>query len=178
MQNRSGYLTNRDVPGSTCCQLVTALNALIYFDRPLPSKYVIDILVDVVGCRHGSAIDISSAWNVLGLNIKQIPMDSRYQQYEERDDYSYYSPTSYDWMVSQLKRGNPIAISGMTSDWGYHSSLAIGIDQNHLSLVNWEKDKLISNVLWDSISVPRCNNGPVAFHLSDKHPVCLDLYPR
>ena len=55
------------------CQLVTALNAYYYFTgrKVFPDSDEYEELVDLVGCRHGSAVCIKKAHELLGLEIVQ-----------------------------------------------------------------------------------------------------------
>jgi len=154
------WYVNKDVSGSGPCQLITALNALVYLESPLPSRHVIEILIDAVACRYGSALRIEAGWEALGLHVEWLPRDS----------------IPLIWIKEQLKLGRPVEIGGFSPDWGYHSSLCIEAKGKSLRLVNWEKTKDTSMVRWDQIKIPECNKGPVAFYMDDRKRE-LDLYP-
>lgn len=154
------WYTNEDIPGDGPCQLVTALNALVYLGSPLPSKPVIEILVNAVACRYGSALCIEAGWRILGLHVERM-----------------HDVNPLGWIKNQLKRGHPVEIGGFSPDWGYHSSLCIGVKGQNVQLVNWEKNHTTSVVRWKDILIPECNKGPVAFYMHE-HQLELNLYPR
>jgi hypothetical protein len=129
------YLTNKDVAGSGPCALVTSLNALLFYKRPLPSPEEIDQLVDLVRCRYGAALCIEEGRDQLGLTTEEGPVEK-------------------EWVNSHLEEGRCVDIGGFSPDWGCHSSLAVGLQDGRMLLVNWVKSSLILPVLWEEIKRP------------------------
>ena len=55
------------------CQLIAAINALIFLGKPDISDELFEELVDLTKCRHGGAICIEKAYPVLGLTHEDNP---------------------------------------------------------------------------------------------------------
>jgi len=55
------------------CQLVAAINAFYFHGGREVTEEEYESLVDIVGARHGSAIDIGRAYRILGLKPFCIP---------------------------------------------------------------------------------------------------------
>lgn len=69
------------------CQLITACNAYYFLtgDSIDQNTDYYEELVDLAGCRHGSALKIKKAWEKLG-----IKEDKRYKWYEIEDWDNFY----------------------------------------------------------------------------------------
>jgi len=55
------------------CQLIAAINALIFLGKPDISDELFEELVDLTKCRHGGAICIEKAYPILGLTHEDNP---------------------------------------------------------------------------------------------------------
>lgn len=89
-----------------------------YID-PMSDEY--ERLVDLVGARHGSAIQIDKAIEYLGL------------------DYNFI-PKHFNSIKKSLNNNRPIEITIWCLGYGYHSCLIIGRKDNKIKVVNF-KDK-------------------------------------
>lgn len=69
MKNRQRYLKQRD---DFCCFLYALCNALRFLGgrSPAPGSSEWERLVDLIGCRHGAAINVDEAAAALGLTLE------------------------------------------------------------------------------------------------------------
>lgn len=88
------------------CQLVTAVNASYYYGGPEVDKKLYEFLVDLVGARHGSAINVGFAYKMLGLLPVKIP--------------------PFYWALKlSLQIGIPVELPIWHKSSGFHSVLAV-----------------------------------------------------
>jgi hypothetical protein len=137
------------------CRLLTAVNARRFLDGQTvcePGTPEWEVLVDIAGCRHGSALRsrMPKIWRILKL-------------------HTLLGPHARDWITDRVAEGRPVDVSTFTPDFGHHSVLVIGVDPNLGPLVvNWEKERRISRVPWDEIGIPPyARNDAVAFSLGN-----------
>ncbi len=106
------------------CQLVTILNAAIYLDDmyidPTSDEY--ERLVDFVGARHGSAIQINKAVEYLGL------------------DYDFI-PKHFNSVKKSLKNKQPVEIGIWCLGYGYHSCLIVDRKGYKVKVVNFKREE-------------------------------------
>ncbi len=95
------------------CQLISAINARIFFGGDDISDELFEELVDLVCARNGSAIGVQKAYPVLGLEYTDGTMD-------------------YDWIKENL----PVAISFYSIKWGFHSALVHEAKNDTLYVIN------------------------------------------
>jgi len=138
--------------GGSCCALIALLNARRYYGEPSPEVGVAEweALVDIIGCRYGSAIAIERAADTLGLEMVPI-----------RVGLASSRPPA------MLTVFNP-------EDGGFslHSVLAIGgCFEGKIRLVNyrWVKGPVVEDVPWESIGLPsKGNPNRECWHLKQK----------
>lgn len=141
-----------EVPG---CSLLTALNALVFLGRQPPVEPGTDAfeeMIDLVGCRHGSATTIEKAWERFGLETQTGPHTLR-------------------WVYDQLSACRPVGISAFSDDFGLHSGLVVGASppDRTVKVVNWKKRESETVMSWDYIEEnvpPYAKNSAVAFTLA------------
>ena len=132
-----------------CCQLLTAFNAWSFLHwKPspiLPGSPELEIFVDLVGCRYGSAFEMwmPKAWKCLGLNVQE-------------------GPVNLSWIRYRLSEGRPVEIGAAHPTRGLHSALVVNIEDNLLSIVNWNKETVISTIYWKDLEFIRNLTRPIA----------------
>lgn len=103
------------------CQLITALNAYYYLTgkciRQKSKRY--EKLVDLVGARYGSAINIEKVWNKLGLRV-----------IKEGNSLFDFKPTDL-----------PLEYSIWHKKYGFHSTLIVNynIEVDAVQITNFDK---------------------------------------
>ncbi len=95
------------------CQLVSVINAAIYLGEPpvdpLSEEY--ERLVDLVGARHGAAINVRGAVSYLRLVIHEI------------------EPITMQSIRGKVLSGDPVSVSIWHRDVGLHSVLLTDPDE-------------------------------------------------
>ena len=99
------------------CQLVTAINASYYYGGPRVDNKLYELLVDLVGARHGSAINVKIAYRVLGLLPVKIP--------------------PFYWALRlSLWIGAPVELPIWHKSSGFHSVLAVDAKGTKVKVLN------------------------------------------
>lgn len=101
----------------SCCQLVTAINASIFFGGSSPSDAEFERLVDLVGCRYGSAIQVERAYPALGISYDDIE-------------------GGLDGAITPL----PGEIGINDKEYGNHSVLVIGVEIDTIHIVGGSEE--------------------------------------
>lgn len=104
------------------CQLITVLNAAMYLDETYinPDSDEYERLVDLVGARHGSAIQINKAIEYMGLEYDFIPKH-------------------FNSVKKSLKNNRPVEIGIWCLGYGYHSCLIVNRKADKVKVVNFTK---------------------------------------
>lgn len=104
-----------------CCRIISAFNALAYFDLPVPPQEGIffEYLIDVAKCRYGSAIDIEAVHSILRIEAEPL------------------KTVNTHILRSVLGQGKPIELFVHSPDWGFHSVLLVDLKDNGFMVTNW-----------------------------------------
>jgi len=124
MRQENEYLLQK---AGSCCTLYALVNALIYYDKEAPEfgSQAWNILVDLIGCKYGSAISTQAAAYELGLELFKI----------NAGDCYLYPPCI-------LCVYTPIA----------HSVLVIGGSKECIRVVNYDpKVPVVADIAWKGI---------------------------
>jgi hypothetical protein len=132
------------------------MNARIFLGAPVPRpddpefELLFEEFVDLVLCRHGSAIKAERAWHCLRLHGQR-------------------GPFRLDWIQDRLAEGRPVGLSARSSRYGFHNVLCIYANNRTVRLVNWEKDEEVVDILFEDLKTYRCAlyEGSVAFALRE-----------
>lgn len=110
-----------------CCQLISALNARIFFGLDVPEldSERFETLVDLSYCRNGAAINIAAAWKELEISA------FRFSPHMER-------------IKSMLSLGFPVELSVFRKWSGFHSILLVGFDSKYFGAANWSEYETLS----------------------------------
>ena len=115
------------------CQLVCALNALIFFGKKVcnvgSKEY--EELVDLVCARYGSAIQIRRAYKKLGLKYREGKLD-------------------LEWIKNNL----PVAIIIRSKKVGWHQVLIIKVDRNICYTANFKEVR--NKITFDDLKKIHC----------------------
>ena len=125
----------------TCCQLIAAINAYVYFTGELPfqpfdenGEYSDEFnqWAETVRCQHGSALRMSPFYKDVGLEI-----ETKEQLVSVAD------------IATMVTRNKPVEVGvhGL-EDFPYHAVLIIGFTSDgKFEILNWtRKNRLISHV--------------------------------
>jgi hypothetical protein len=119
------------------CQLVSAINAAIHLGEPRvdPRSEEYERLVDLVGARHGSAIQIERAHRYLRLVREPLV------------------PLSWDRVQGALLMGYPVEVTALHKTRGFHSGLSTAFKARgrKLLLRNWASHGGSEWVSWDAL---------------------------
>jgi len=110
-----------------CCQLVTLFNVCRFFGMKHPALYTPEFeeLVDLVGCRHGSALFIEKAAVRLGLVIKEGEL-------------------SYQWIKNHL----PVSLAVHDPKYGFHNILIVKAYRYRLQVCSFSPGR---DILWSEL---------------------------
>ncbi len=100
------------------CQLVSLINALIFFDKEIPGKERYEKLVDDTYCRHGGIIGIDIAYKELGLIWEKAKFDIRW-----------------------IRKNLPIELSVWHKKVGWHSVLIADVKGDRVRVANFTGPK-------------------------------------
>ena len=115
-----------------CCQIISYLNAAIFHDMdvPRPDTPEFEELVDLAGCRHGSATRAGETLLKLKLDLEPVDLNMHY-----------------------LRRNVPVDFTMWLAEWGFHNALLINVGHEFepnsgypLTFVNLAKDETTSVV--------------------------------
>ena len=125
------------------CQLITVLNAAMYLDDiyidPESDEY--ERLVDLVGARHGSAIQINKAIDYLDL------------------DYDFI-PKHFNSVKKELKNNRPVEIGIWCLGYGFHSCLIINRKGSKVKIANFKKKTNRGWIDWKELK-PYIDKGTI-----------------
>jgi len=124
------YLKGNNTEGD--CQLVTTVNAYYHLTGKIVEQESDEYqeLVDLTGCRHGSAIDIRKAWEKLGIwEDQRLQTYEIVRQHEIEEDFDAIQvhlriperkplPGNYRY---QLQKGSFLEVSVWHKFFGCHS---------------------------------------------------------
>ena len=113
----------------SCCQLVAAFNALIFYGKKAPSQRGkrFERLVDLTYCRSGSALAVYRAHYELGLKTRTIGKTLASVRYH-------------------LDKGRPVEL-GIYREWaGQHAVLLVGRRYGEYLITNWCPKENVSQV--------------------------------
>lgn len=113
----------------SCCQLISALNALIYHKGEVPNynEEYLNYLADLVKCKDGAAVNIELAHKELGLNCQYIPYNLAH-------------------ILDAVCQGHCVEVALHNMYSGSHSVLVISHYSNIVRIVNWKPDEVVSNI--------------------------------
>ncbi|MHA2280027.1 MAG: hypothetical protein ACXAC5_04005 [Promethearchaeota archaeon] len=135
------YIVQDDIPYA-CCQLLTAINARVFLTGEPPiieyPSQEFETLVDLTLCRHGAALRVDKAYKILKIHTQRGP---RYADIEWIKRCIYHE-------------GRPVELSVRSPEYGIHSVLAIGVEDNAVQLVNWKRNQRVSLVPWCKEYIP------------------------
>ena len=124
---------------NSCCNLYALCNALRFYGRrsPEPGTPEWERLVDLAGCRHGSAVRTDEAAKSLGLVRKPISPDRAIER-------------------------APVMLTVWSPEMGMamHSVLVIGGRYGLARLVNYRfgRGPVVEDVVWDTLAMPERGN--------------------
>lgn len=103
----------------SCCQLVTAVNAARFLGHrtPLPGSVLFELMIDAVGCRYGSALQVERAYPLLKLDYKD-------------------GPPNHTRIARAIAARNPVGISTWLGCTGFHSALVVSVVGDVYEVVN------------------------------------------
>ena len=116
------------------CQLVTVINALTYLNNkhidPESDEY--ERLVDLVGARYGSAIQIGKAMEYLGIGYDFIPKH-------------------FNSVKKSLRNNRPVGIGIWCLGYGFHSCIIIDVKGDRVKVPNFTKKTNRGWIAWGQI---------------------------
>jgi len=131
------------------CALISLLNAGIYhgLSVPRPGTDEFDELMDLVGAVAGPAIRPELVLDRLGLTSSVVDLNP-----------------------ANLLAGLPIELSVRTEEFGFHSTLIVGMEPKkggcHLTMVNLSSDCLVSSVPFKELGTLLSFGYSVGSHLA------------
>ena len=131
------YLLQRK---GSCCTLFALTNALRYLGRPSPSpgSRAWEQLVDLAGCRDGSAVRVGAAAERLGLALAAV----------DPSEAVGHAPV-------MLNVWNPCRTGS-----SLHAALVVGGDAHRVRLVNyrWATGPVVEDLPWSEVGLPDPGN--------------------